>query len=84
MYCTMGYAHATLHHALRKTGTRVVRRLRTSDSGQGTVEYVGLLLLIAGIAGVVASKASSGSDIATTIVDKVKGAIEGVNPPDKK
>lgn len=53
---------------------------RRREAGQGTVEYVGLILLIAVIlAGVV--KASSGfSDktIATAVVDKLKDAIEGV------
>ena len=48
--------------------------------GQGTVEYVGLILLVAVIlAGVV--KASGGlkdSTIAETVVKKLKGAIDSV------
>ena len=53
----------------------------TSDArGQGTVEYVGLILLVAVIlAGVV--KASGGlkdSTIAEAVVKKLKGAIDSV------
>ena len=53
-----------------------------SDRGQGTVEYVALILLVAVVlAGVVA--ATKGSKIGTegiaeTIIKKLKGALEGV------
>ena len=61
-----------LHAAL----ARVVHGVR----GQGTVEYVGLVLLVAVIlAGVV--KASGGlkdSTIAEAVIKKLKGAIESV------
>ncbi len=68
MYEVMGRLHAAL------IGLR-------DERGQGTVEYVGLILLIAVVlAGVV--KAANGftddQGIATTIVEKLKGAIEGV------
>ncbi len=68
MYELMGKVHAAL------AGAR-------EERGQGTVEYVGLILLIAVVlAGVV--KAASGftddQGIATTIVDKLKGAIDDV------
>ena len=48
--------------------------------GQGTVEYVGLVLLVAVlIAGVVkASGGFSDTGIADAVVDKLKGAIKGV------
>ena len=48
--------------------------------GQGTVEYVGLILLVAVIvAGVVsASKGIGDKGIATTIVKKLKDAVDGV------
>jgi hypothetical protein len=48
--------------------------------GQGTVEYVGLVLLVAVlIAGVVkASGGFSDSGIADAVVEKLKSAIEGV------
>jgi Flp pilus assembly pilin Flp len=49
------------------------------DRGQGTVEYVGLILLIAAvIAGVVAVGSTlKGGGIAQTVVEKLKAAIEG-------
>ena len=68
MYELMGRAHAALV-AIR------------SERGQGTVEYVGLILLIAVVLAGVVKAANGFSDdqgIASTIVDKLKGAIEGV------
>ncbi len=57
-----------------------VRRSLASERGQGTVEYVGLILLVAVIlAGVV--KASGGlkdSTIAEAVIKKLKGAIDSV------
>ncbi len=62
--------------ALRTTLTRLGR-----DAGQGTVEYVGLILLMGVlIAGVV--KASSGfndTTVADAVVKKLKTAIESVD-----
>ena len=64
----MGRAHARLARAW------------TATSGQGTVEYVGLVLLVAVlIAGVVkASGGFSDTGIADAVVNKLKGAIAGV------
>ena len=55
-------------------------RLLAGERGQGTVEYVGLVLLVAVlIAGVVkASGGFSDTGIADTVVKKLKGAIDGV------
>jgi hypothetical protein len=69
----MGRAHAALvsrRHALAGGGER----------GQGTVEYVGLILLVAVlIAGVVqASRSFSDTGIADAVVKKIRGAIDGV------
>lgn len=66
-----GLAHATAFRAWR--------RLRAAD-GQGTVEYVALILLIAGVlAGViVAGRSLRGGGIAQTVVGKLKEAIDGV------
>ena len=68
VYEWQGRAHAAL--------VNMARDVR----GQGTVEYVGLILLVAVIlAGVV--KASGGlkdSTIAETVVKKLKGAIDSV------
>jgi hypothetical protein len=54
--------------------------LARAPRGQGTVEYVGLILLIAVlIAGVVtASRSFKDTGIAEAIVKKIKGAIDGV------
>ena len=66
-YEWMGRAHAALAHG-------------RGERGQGTVEYVGLILLVAVIlAGVV--KASGGlkdSTIAEAVIKKLKGAIDSV------
>jgi Flp pilus assembly pilin Flp len=69
----MGYELLGRMHA------EIARRL-TDPRGQGTVEYVGLILLVAVIvAGVVsASKGIGDKGIAETIVKKLKGAVDGV------
>jgi Flp pilus assembly pilin Flp len=56
------------------------RRRARDPRGQGTVEYVGLILLIAVlIAGVVsASRSFSDTGIAEAVIKKIKGAIDGV------
>jgi hypothetical protein len=61
----------------RTSGMRAA--LRRMD-GQGTVEYVGLVLLVAVlIAGVVkASGSFSDTGIAEAVVKQLKGAIDGV------
>jgi hypothetical protein len=66
-YRLMGRMHATL---LTLGGTR----------GQGTVEYVGLILLIAGVIGAVVAFGATfkGDGLGKTIVDKLQHAIEGV------
>lgn len=51
------------------------------ESGQGTVEYVGLILLMAVVLAGVVTAAKGFSDdkgIATTVVDKLKDAIGSV------
>jgi hypothetical protein len=58
-------------------------RLRTRLSGcvgQGTVEYVALMLLVAGILGavVVAGHGLDGKAIASTVSGKIKDAIDSV------
>lgn len=70
-YRLMGRLHAALTD------------LRAGQSGQGTVEYVGLILLVAVVlAGVVAAtkQTSIGSgQIGETIVRKLKGALDAVH-----
>ena len=74
MYRAFGYAHATIH--------RTVRRLR-DGRGQGTVEYVALILLVALVmAGVVAAmngfKTDEGQALGDVILSKIKQAVRKV------
>ncbi len=70
----MGRAHAELVWA---------RHRLAGERGQGTVEYVALIILMALLlAAVVAAVKNKGdAGIATTIVDKLKAAIDGVGDP---
>lgn len=68
-YRTMGWIHAN------------VARLWREQSGQGTVEYVGLMLLLAALlSGVVvaARGMKDGGGLAKEIADKLKDTIESV------
>ena len=68
-YRTMGRIHAYL------------ARLQSNQSGQGTVEYVGLMLLLAALlSGVVlaAKGMKDGGGLAKEIADKLKETINGV------
>ena len=67
----LGRAHAAVHHAARRL---------SGCGGQGTVEYVALILLVAGVlAGVIAAAGGlKGGGIAQTVVGKMKSAIEEV------
>ena len=74
MYRFFGLAHASLH------SVRV--RLRR-QAGQGTVEYVALILLVALImAGVVAAmkgfKTDEGQELGDVILTKIKDAVRKV------
>jgi hypothetical protein len=64
--------------ALARTGRRLASQL-----GQGTVEYVALILLVALVmAGVVAAmkgyKTSGGKDLGDAIIGKIKDAVRKV------
>ena len=72
MYRAMGCAHAQLHHAGRRLA---------DPRGQGTVEHVGLILLVALLmAGLVtAAKAvDDGGALAGAIIGKIKSAVDSV------
>jgi Flp pilus assembly pilin Flp len=74
MYRCFGMAHARLH--------RLARALR-SRAGQGTVEYVALILLIALVmAGVIAAmkgfKTDQGKELGEVILGKIKDAVRKV------
>jgi hypothetical protein len=67
-YRVMGRIHAALASVARR------------QAGQGTVEYVALVLLIAGVlaAVVAAGHRMNGAGIAETIVGKLKDSIDSV------
>ena len=70
-YRMMGRGHAAL--------ALLAQRIR-GQVGQGTVEYVALILLVAGLmAGVIAAgKGLKGDGIANAVVGKLKATIEDV------
>jgi uncharacterized iron-regulated membrane protein len=72
-YRMMGALHARLHGAGAQTG-------------QGTVEYVAVILLIAVVLGavVMAGRGMDGGGIADVIVKKLKSSIETVGVADTK
>jgi Flp pilus assembly pilin Flp len=60
-----------------------LRRLR-GERGQGTVEYVGLILLVSMLmVGVVAAmkgfNAAQGTELAEAIIDKIKQAVNAIS-----
>jgi Flp pilus assembly pilin Flp len=77
IYVLMGYLH-----------TAVVQRVRTirllaGERGQGTVEYVGLILLVSLLmVGMVAAmkgfNGKQGTELADVIVDKIKESVDRV------
>lgn len=79
IYRLMGLLHVRVAVALRSERMLLLRR---GEQGQGTVEYVALILLVAALlAGVVAAtKGSRFGDggIAKAIVDKIRGAVSGL------
>jgi hypothetical protein len=74
----MGNAHAL---AITKGGE--VRRRALERSGQGTVEYVGLILLVSLLMlGMVAAmkgfSGRQGTELAELIVDKIQSAVDKI------
>jgi len=69
LYRTMGWLHAAAAHGHRA-------------HGQGTVEYVGLMMLIATVLAVVVAFGGrdEGEKIARLIVGKLRSAIDHVQP----
>ena len=78
MYTAFGFAHANAYHLI----ARARRGRFARDDGQGTVEYIGLILLLAGVM-VAVVKAGHDGTIAKTIVQKVKDAIDDVGGSSK-
>ncbi|HEX3041046.1 MAG TPA: hypothetical protein VHP56_03035 [Solirubrobacterales bacterium] len=76
-YALMGYAHAAVTRRLQE-----IRQL-CGEAGQGTVEYVGLILLVSLLmVGMVAAmkgfNGKQGTELADVIVDKIKEAVDKV------
>jgi hypothetical protein len=71
MYRLMGLAHAQLYRTYRHMA---------AERGQGTVEYVALILLVAGIfaAVVAAGGGNTSKEIATKISSEIKQQIDSV------
>jgi len=71
MYRLMGLAHAGLYRTYRTLA---------ADRGQGTVEYVALVLLVAGVfaAVVTSAKGSSGEAILNKITGQIQTTIGGL------
>lgn len=77
-YVAMGYVHALFERRARQ-----VRALAEGEAGQGTVEYVGLILLVSLLmVGMVAAmkgfNGRQGTELADVIVDKIKEAVDKV------
>lgn len=84
LYALIGYAHALLAQAYDAAERRVrgIRRL-AGESGQGTVEYVGLILLVSLLmVGMVAAmkgfNGKQGTELADAIINKIKEAVDKV------
>jgi hypothetical protein len=78
LYALMGYLHASIEARVRS-----IRLLAAGARGQGTVEYVGLILLVSLLmVGMVAAmkgfNGKQGTELADVIVDKIKEAVDRV------
>jgi Flp pilus assembly pilin Flp len=74
----MGYLHAAV---VRRVSA--IRTLAEEERGQGTVEYVGLILLVSLLmVGMVAAmkgfNGNQGQQLASLIVDKIEEAVDKV------
>lgn len=77
IYTLLGYLHAAVIWRVR-----AIRRL-AGERGQGTVEYVGLILLVSLLmVGMVAAmkgfNGKQGTELAGVIVDRIKEAVDKV------
>jgi hypothetical protein len=79
MHALMGWIHATVAQRLR-----TIRLLVEGERAQGTVEYVGLILLVSMLmVGMVAAmkgfNGKQGTELAGVIVEKIKQAVNAVS-----
>ena len=77
LYMLMGYLHAAI-----EARVRAIRAL-AGERGQGTVEYVGLILLVSLLmVGMVAAmkgfNGKQGTELADVIVNKIKQAVNAI------
>jgi hypothetical protein len=77
IYSLIGYLHAAVSWRVR-----AIRQL-AGETGQGTVEYVGLILLVSLLmVGMVAAmkgfNGKQGTELADVIVNKIKEAVDKV------
>jgi hypothetical protein len=77
-YAAVGFAHAFIGRRVRE-----IRALAGGERGQGTVEYVGLILLVSLLmVGMVAAmkgfNGKQGTELADVIVNKIKEAVDKV------
>ena len=84
MHALIGYAHARGHLAWRALARNSGRfRGTAGERGQGTVEYVGLILLVSLLmVGMVAAmkgfNGKQGTELAEVIVSKIKSAVNAI------
>jgi len=79
IYRLMGRIHTAIARRLR-----AIQALAEAEGGQGTVEYVGLILLVSLLmVGMVAAmkgfNGKQGTELAGVIVDKIKEAVDKVS-----
>lgn len=78
IYALMGFLHAAAVERVR-----AIRALADRERGQGTVEYVGLILLVSllmvgMVAGMKGFSGKQGTELADVIVNKIKEAVDKV------
>jgi hypothetical protein len=78
LYSLLGYLHAAATARLR-----AIRFALEAERGQGTVEYVGLILLVSLLmVGMVAAmkgfNGKQGTELADVIIDRIKQAVNKV------
>jgi hypothetical protein len=78
IYALMGYLHTAVAERVR-----TIRLLAEGERGQGTVEYVGLILLVSLLmVGMVAAmkgfNGKQGTELASLIVNKITEAVDKV------
>jgi Flp pilus assembly pilin Flp len=78
IYALLGYVHVAVERRVR-----AIRSLADGERGQGTVEYVGLILLVSLLmVGMVAAmkgfNGKQGTELADVIVNKIKDAVDKV------